>query len=342
MKITLSELAKLIDGKLEGDGSVVITGAAGLEEAKGSDITFLGNKKYAPLVKKTSAGAVIVPEDYEPAAKPLIRAKNPQLSFALVLTILDKERLSSITPGIHRSSVVSEKASIGERVYVGPFVVIEDGAVIGAGTVITSNCYIGRNTKIGENGLLYSNVSVRENITVGKNAIIHSGAVIGSDGFGFVPLGKTNFKIPQIGAVVIGDDVEIGANCAIDRATTGATKIGDGTKIDNLVHIAHNIQIGRNCCIAGQVGFAGSSKLGDNVMIAGQAGINGHITIGNGVVIGGKAVVMGDVPDNVMISGYPARPHKENLKIQALVGKLPFFYEALKVIKANPPRNKKK
>jgi len=334
MKIKLSELAGLVGGTLKGDGSAVITGAAGLEEAGSSDITFLGNQKYLQLVSSTLAGAVIVPDNFEAQAKtPLVIAKNPQLAFAKVLVLIDKERLALVKPGIHALSQIAKNASIGSSVHIGPFVVIEEGAVIGKGTVITSHCYIGKNSRIGINSLLYPNVTIRENITVGKNAIIHPGTVIGSDGFGFIPLGKSNFKIPQIGTVEIGDDVEIGANCAIDRATTGATRIGNGTKLDNLVHIAHNIQIGENCCIAGQVGFAGSTKLGNNVMIAGQAGINGHISIGNGVVIGGKAVVIGDVPDNTMISGYPARPHRENLKIQALVGRLPEFFEELKEIR---------
>ena len=246
--------------------------------------------------------------------------------------LIDRDRLSSLQPGIDAKSSVSKNASLGRSVHIGPFVVIEKDSYR---RQHRNYCQLlhRKEYQIGSGSLLYANVSIRENITIGRNAIIHSGTVIGSDGFGFVPLGTMNFKIPQIGVVMIGDDVEIGANCAIDRATTGATRIGNGTKIDNLVHIAHNIQIGENCCIAGQTGFAGSAKLGNNVMIAGQAGINGHITVGNGVVIGGKAVVIGDVPDNTMISGYPARPHRENMKIQALIGKLPEFYETLKNIK---------
>ena len=333
MKLSITELAKLVDGKTEGDKGMIITGAAGLEEASQTDVTFLGNPKYIGLVSKTNAGVVIVPLDFSVFGKNLIKVPNPQLAFAKILVVLDKERLSSIESGINPVSSVSNKAVLGSNVHVGPFVVIEDGVVIGDNSVIMANCYIGKNSKIGANALVYPNVTIRENIRIGKNAIIHPGAVLGSDGFGFIPLGSTSFKIPQIGTVEIGDDVELGANVTIDRATTGVTKIGRGTKLDNQVHIAHNIQIGENCLIAGQVGFAGSSKIGNNVMMAGQVGVNGHITIGNGVVIGGKAVVINDVPDNTVMSGYPARKHKENLKIQALIGRLPEFYEDLKKLK---------
>jgi UDP-3-O-[3-hydroxymyristoyl] glucosamine N-acyltransferase len=293
----------------------------------------LGNPKYVSLVAVTRAGAVIVPEDFIAKERTVIKAKNPQLAFAKVLVMLDKERAVTLKAGVHASAVVSIKSQIGKDVHVGPFVVVENGVVVGDGSVIMANCYIGKDTRIGKNAMLYPGVTLRERVTIGNNAIIHSGAVIGSDGFGFIPQGNSNFKIPQIGSVEIGDDVEIGANVTIDRATTGATKIGKGTKLDNQVHIAHNIQIGENCLIAGQTGFAGSSKIGNNVMMAGQVGVNGHITIGNGVIVGGKAVVINDVPDNATISGYPARIHKENLKLQALVGKLPEFYADLKKLK---------
>lgn len=333
MKLNLNDISKLVNGIFEGSGDAVITGAAGLEDAGQSDISFLGNPKYVKLVAQTRAGAVFVPQSYSGTGKNIIRVANPQLAFAKVLVLLDKEKRQQAVAEINQAAAVSEKAVIGQMVRVGPFAVVEEGASIGDNSVIMAHCYIGRNTKIGSDALIYPNVTVRENISIGKNVVMHSGAVVGADGFGFIPLGTSSFKIPQIGTVEIGDDVEIGANVTIDRATTGATRIGDGTKLDDQVHIAHNIQIGRNCLIAGQVGFAGSSKVGDNVMIGGQAGINGHIKIGSGVVIGGKALVMGDIPDNTVVSGYPAREHKENLKIQVMIGKLGEIYEEFKKLK---------
>ena len=219
---------------------------------------------------------------------------------------------------------------MGDNVAIGPYVVIEPGATIGSGATIMAHCYIGYSAAVGGQSLLYPSVTIRELVQVGSRVIIHSGTVIGSDGFGFVPGRGGHTKIPQIGTVVIGDDVEIGANTAIDRATTGATTIGKGTKIDNLVHIAHNVHIGEHCFIAGQTGIAGSARIGNFVTFAGQSGAVGHITIGDGATIAGRAAVIGNVAPGETVSGYPARPHREAMKIEVLIRKLPEMYEWFK------------
>ncbi len=312
------QIAQAVKGQLQGNASVSIEGAAGLEEATEKQISFFHNTKYAAALKKTRAGAVLIPENTNgtklPEGKTLIRVSNPQWAFAQVLSLLDQGR--QVHPkGIH------------------PKAHVEPSAVIGAGTVVYPGCFIGQNVRVGENCLIYPNVVLREETVVGARVIIHAGSVLGADGYGFVTVGGRHEKIPQIGRVVVEDDVEIGANVAIDRATTGETRIGAGTKIDNLVHIAHNVQIGRGCLITGQVGIAGSTKIGDRVMMGGQAGIVGHVTIGEGAIIAAQSGIMNNVAPGEVLFGSPARPLKEAMKLQALFGRLPEIYDALRLLK---------
>ena len=263
-----------------------------------------------------------------------VEKKGKSNSYTKLLNsiAIEKEKHPS---GISKNSAVSASAVINKNISIGDFSVISENAEIGSNTIIYPNCYIGRNVKIGEHCLIYPNVTIREDIIVGNNVIIHSGTVIGSDGFGYVPENNTLKKIPQIGIVEIGDNVEIGANVTIDRATTGKTLIGKGTKIDNLVQIAHNVQIGENSIIVAQVGISGSTKIGNGVTIAGQAGLIGHVTIGDGAIVAAQAGVIGDVPPKETVSGYPARPHKQAMKLYALIQKLPELFEELKKLKSN-------
>lgn len=337
MKKTLKEIAEIVEGEVLGDGNIIITNVAGITEAKEGDITFVSNPKYFKFIETTKASAIIISEDRKDPAKsgikiPAIVSKNPNLGYAKVLMLLAKEKQKHPS-GISKNCMISGSASISENVAVCDFSSICEFVKIAAGTIIYPNCYIGRNVKIGKNCLIYPNVTIREDSIIGNNVIIHSGTVIGSDGFGYVPEKNTLKKIPQLGIVEISDDVEIGANTTIDRATTGKTFIGKGVKIDNLVQIAHNVQIGEGSIIVAQSGISGSTKIGKGVTIAGQAGLQGHITVGDGAIIGGQAGVLGDVPPKETVSGYPARPHGKAMRIYALIQKLPELFEEIKKLK---------
>lgn len=325
---TLKEIAQLIGGEVIGDADTRITGVCGIKEAQEGDITFLANPKYAPLLDQTRASAVITSRQVNSAPKPIIRVENPSLAFTQVI--------SSIIPpdtarprGIHASAIVGNKVKLGKDVALGAYVVIGDGADIADATVIYPGCFIGHETHIGKNCLIYPNVSIRERVDIGNRVVIHSGSVIGSDGFGFVNVEGMNQRIPQIGTVIIEDDVEIGANVTIDRARFDKTLISKGTKIDNLVQIAHNVVIGENSIVVAQVGISGSTKIGKNVILAGQSGVVGHIEIGDGAIVLGQAGVTRSVPANTQVSGYPARPHEIAKKVNACVQRLPKLYDRI-------------
>jgi UDP-3-O-[3-hydroxymyristoyl] glucosamine N-acyltransferase len=322
MQVTLRELAGIVGGEVSGDGSVVVDGVAGIKEAGSGDVTFLASPMYEKFMGTTQASAVIAPPGTSSHGKPLIFSRNPYLSFvkAVEFFVPNKNNYPRV---VHERAVVDDSALLGSDVGVGACAVIEAGARIGNGTIILAGSFVGRDTVVGEACLIYPNVTIREEVKVGSRVIIHSGAVIGSDGFGFAKDGDVYRKIPQIGNVVIEDDVEIGANATIDRATTGTTYIGKGTKVDNLVQIAHNVVIHENCILVAQVGIGGTTEIGKGATLAGQAGVVGHIKIGEGAVVAAQAGAVKSVPANTMVSGYPAREHSQAKKIYASFQKLP-------------------
>jgi UDP-3-O-[3-hydroxymyristoyl] glucosamine N-acyltransferase len=333
MSKTLKEIATLVAGELAGDGNIVITGVAGIEDAVEGDITFLSNPKYLSFLDRTAASAVIVGRDVAAGSKTVIRADNPSLAFTRIVSFILPSAVKHPS-GIHASAVVAKGSNIGKNVGIGACAVIDEGVSIGDNTVIYPNCSIGRDSVIGSNTILYSNVSVRENIRIGSNVVIHCGAVIGSDGFGFVTVDGVHHKIPQVGTVIIEDDVEIGANCTIDRARFEKTVIGQGTKIDNLVQIAHNVTTGKNCLIVAQVGISGSTNIGNNVILAGQVGVVGHITIGDNAIVMAKSGISKNVPANSVLYGVPAQPVNEAKKLHAYVNGLPKMHQTIKDLKA--------
>lgn len=317
---TLEELAALAGGTVKGDGKAQIRGFSSLEEAGPGDITFAAEKKYYPLAKASSASAVISSVEIDGVANILL-AKNPQLAFARIVEALSPTTLPA--PGVSAKADVHEAARIGRNVSIQSFCVVEDGADIGDNSVLHAGVYIGKGAKIGSGCVLYQGVAIREGSVVGNNVIIHCNSVVGSDGFGYARDRASYVKVPQKGIVRIEDDVELGACVTIDRAAIGETVIGRGTKIDNLVQIAHNVRIGEDTIIVAQAGIAGSTKVGSRVQIGGQVGVVGHITIGDETGIGAKAGVIGDLPSRGVFSGIPAMPHGEWLRAQALVQKLP-------------------
>lgn len=328
----LKEIARLIGGDVVGDGQTMITGVCGIQEAKAGDITFVANSKYLTLLESTKASAVITAMDVKSRTKPIVRTDNPSLAFAKLVGILSP--VSSQHPkGISPKAVIAKGARLGRGVAVQAFAVIEKGAVVGERSVIYAGCYIGRGVRIGNDAVIYSNVSIREKVEIGHRVIIHSGTVIGSDGFGFETVNGVHHKIPQIGTVVIEDDVEIGANVTIDRARFGKTAVGKGTKIDNLVQIAHNVEMGQNCILVAQAGVSGSTRLGNNVVLAGQSGIVGHITIGDGVSVGAQAGVSKSVPANTAVWGYPAKPLPKAKRVNAALQRLPELYKTVEILR---------
>ncbi|MFA5145542.1 MAG: UDP-3-O-(3-hydroxymyristoyl)glucosamine N-acyltransferase [Candidatus Omnitrophota bacterium] len=332
MRKTLKEIAEFVGGVVAGDSSIVITGVSGIKEAYEGDITFLANPKYFPLIDKTRASAIIASNDTEAGRKPLIRVENPSLAFAKIVASFTADKVTH-PKGIHPAAILGKNVSLGKDVAIGACAVIEDNVSIGDNTVIYAGCFIGHDTTIGNDTLIYPNVSIRERIVIGCRVIIHSGTVIGSDGFGFITIKGQHHKVPQTGTVEIGDDVEIGANVTIDRARFDKTIIANGTKIDNLVQIAHNVVVGENSIIVAQAGISGSTIIGKGATIAGQAGLVGHITIGDGAIVAAQAGVTKSVPPNTLVSGYPAKPHDTAKRVNACLQNLPKLYELVAELK---------
>jgi UDP-3-O-[3-hydroxymyristoyl] glucosamine N-acyltransferase len=282
----------------------------------------LANPRYYKFLESTQASAVIVPPGTDNTKTSVIISTNPYLTFVRAVEFFVPKK-NNYPRTVHPSAVIASNATIGVGVCVGACAVIEDRVRIGDGSVVLAGTYVGRDSSIGSECLVYPNVTIREEVKIGSRVIIHSGAVIGSDGFGFARDGEIYRKIPQIGDVVIEDDVEVGANVTIDRAATGTTLVGKGTKIDNLVQIAHNVVIRENCILVAQVGIGGSTELGKGVSLAGQAGAVGHIKIGDGAMVAAQAGVTKSIPPGTMVSGYPAREHGQAKKIYASLQKLP-------------------
>jgi UDP-3-O-[3-hydroxymyristoyl] glucosamine N-acyltransferase len=333
MEFSLKELSELINGKLIGDGSFLIKGISDLENAKPYDIVFVFNKNYVEAAKRSRSNSVVIPKDLTIDGKRnLIVVENPKVAMIKVLKLFERHYTPSAH--IHPSSIIEENVTIGKDVSIGPFVIIKRDAVINDGVILYPNVYIGENSSIGSNTIVYSNVVIYPDTKIGKGVIIHANATIGSDGFGYMEMeGKgAPEKIPQCGGVIIEDEVEIGANSSIDRSTLGNTLIGKGTKIDNLVQIAHNVKIGKNCRIASQVGISGSVSIGNNVTIAGQVGIADHVNIGDYVTIAAKSGVTKDIPSKCIVSGFPARSHEKEKRIKACISKLPDLFKKVREI----------
>ncbi len=331
MKIKAGEIAKLLNAELIGDPEIEITGVNTIESAGEGELSFVSNRKYAKYISSTKASCIIVDKNIEIKGcnKTFIVCDDAYLCFARLLNHFFGFKPKE--PYISASASISEAASVDETAHIGEFVVIEKGARIGKNTTIMPFTYIGEEVSIGENCLIYPMVTIRENTVIGNRVIIHSGTVIGSDGFGYATTENgEHIKIPQIGNVIIDDDVEIGANVTIDRAAIKSTRIGKGTKIDNLVQIAHNVEIGRNSLIVAQSGISGSTKIGNSVTLAGQTGIAGHLTIADNVIITAKSGVGSSVRKPGIYSGIPISDHKLWLRSSVLVPRLHEMYKRVK------------
>jgi UDP-3-O-[3-hydroxymyristoyl] glucosamine N-acyltransferase len=310
---TLDRIAALVGGVVSGDRNTTITGLDGVDTAEDGDLVFAETLKYLELAIKSRAAAVITRSDVaQSAAKPLILSPDPRVAFLKALEAFAPNR--DHTAGIHGSAVIGDSVAIGEGVRVGAHCSIGRDAVLGDGVEIMEGVRIGADCAIGDETIIFPNVVLYPGVNIGKRCIIHSGAVIGADGFGYAQVGNVLTKIPHIGTVRIEDDVEIGANCCIDRAKTAATVIGSGTKVDNLVHIAHNVRIGRSCLLVSQVGIAGSTTLGDGVVLAGQVGVVDHVNIGDGVQVGAQSGVRYDIPAGAKYFGSPAVPLTQRMR----------------------------
>ncbi len=331
MKKTLKEIARLVEGEIVGDEKIVVTGVCGIKEAKKGDLTFVANPRYLSLMNHTMASAIITSKDVKSAPKPIIRTENPSIAFAKMVSLLEPNEVKR-PKGIHPTAVIGERVKLGRNVAIQPYVVIEDNAEIKDNTILYAGVFVGHHTKIGKDCMVYPYVIIRERNVIGDRVIIHGGTVIGSDGFGFSTVKGVHQRIPQIGNVIIEDDVEIGANVTIDRARFEKTLIKKGTKIDNLVQIAHNVVVGEHSIIVAQSGISGSTTIGNNVTLAGQSGVIGHVSIGDNSVVAGKAGVTKSVPRNSCVSGFPAKPHSQAKRINACVQNLPDLYKRLKAL----------
>lgn len=330
MQKKLESLAREVGGRVKGDGSVLISGVAGVEEAKEGDITFVSDEKFLPRLKETKASAAVVSRETADVSLPLLIVANPLLAMAKLLTLFAERPY--VSRGVSDKAWVSPSARLGEEVTIYPFVYVGEDAQIASRATIYPGVSIGSQANIGEDTVIYPNVTIHPRCVLGRRVIIHSGTVIGADGFGFVKDGEAHFKIPQVGSVEIEDDVEIGANCCVDRATFGKTLIKTGVKIDNLVQIAHNVLVGENSIIVAQVGISGSTKVGKNVTLAGQVGLVDHIAIGDNVTIGPQSGVYKDVPPNQVVSGSPPLPYRQFLKVVSVWTRLPEIKKELDVL----------
>ena len=327
--LSLAEIARLTGGELVGTANPLISGVAGIRDAEPGHLTFLGAKRYQAFLRTCQASAILVNRD-EPVHLPAVRVDNPALGFMKVLRYFSEAVTLTFPRTVHASAVVDETVCLGRDVHIGAHVVIEGGVVIGDRSVILPGTCILRHSRLGSDCVVYPNVVLREYTEIGNRVIVHAGAVLGSDGFGFIAEGTIQTKVPQIGHVVVEDDVEIGANSCIDRATTGITRIRRGTKIDNLVQIAHNCDVGEDSILCAQVGVSGSTGIGSRVKIGGQAGLAGHIKIGDGATVGAQGGVTKSVPAETIVSGYPAREHLGALRQYAALGRLPEALEELR------------
>ena len=331
MEKTLGELAEFLGGVVVGDGTTVITGVKGIEEARPGDITFLANPKYAKFLETTAASAIIVAPDVDTGPKPHITIDNPYLAFARVVTLFSVGQRDYF--GVSPQAFVHPDARVHPECAVYPFVYVGKGAEVGRRAVLYPGVYLGDGAFVGEESVLYPNVTVMDRCIIMNRVIVHGGTVIGADGFGFAHEGDKQVKFPQIGIVVIEDDVEIGSNCSIDRAALGETRIHLGVKMDNLIQIGHNVVVEEDSILVAQVGISGSSHIGKKVILAGQAGLVGHITVGDGAIVTAKTGVYKDIPPGEVMSGYPMIPHKKWLRAMPVVARLPEIKKEIDALK---------
>jgi UDP-3-O-[3-hydroxymyristoyl] glucosamine N-acyltransferase len=326
--LKLRDIAERLECRLEGDGDIDIVRVTGIEEAAAGDLTFCTNAKYAAHLARTAASAVILPDTRQGAPCAILRSAQPYLAFAGAVALFADTWKPS--PGVHRLADVHPGATVDPSASVGAFVVVAEGARVGARTILHAHAAIARGATIGADCLIHSHVSVRERVRIGDRVVIQNGAVVGSDGFGFARAADgTHHKIPQVGGVTVEDDVEIGANATIDRPAVGETRIGAGSKIDNLVQVAHGVKIGRNVLLAAQVGIAGSTTIEEAVTLAGQVGVAGHITIGKGTIATAQTGIPNSVDPGSFISGYPAIENRDWLRASAVFRRLPALRKAV-------------
>jgi UDP-3-O-[3-hydroxymyristoyl] glucosamine N-acyltransferase len=329
----LRELAERLGCRLEGDGDMEIARVAGIEDAGPGDLTFLANAKYASALGSTRASAVIARAEVPAANCAMLRTDEPYLAFARAVGLLAPA--SRPPAGVHALAAIASTAMVGRDVSIGPFVAVGDGARIGDRTVVFPNVTIGPGAIVGDDCVIHSNVAIRERVTLGHRVVLQNGVVVGGDGYGFVRRKDgTHEKIPQAAAVVIEDDVELGANTTVDRPAVGETRIRAGTKIDNLVQIAHGVTVGRNVLMAAQVGIAGSTEIGDDVMFGGQVGVGGHLTIGKGAVAVGQSGVTNSLEPGAAVAGYPAIDGREWRKASVIFRRLPELKRRIEELEA--------
>ena len=327
MKYPLKEILKIFDNpEVCGDDSIELSAIAAIDKATPSDLTFLGNKKYAHLVSSTNAGAILLPRNYSeelPKNSVVVRVDNPSAELAKIGAMVEKVLWPEIKPSIHPSAVISETAKIGENVFIGPNVTVCEGAQIADGAVIQGNNYVGRFVKIGRKAFLMPNSVVMDYCEIGENARLQPGAVIGSDGYGYEFVNGVHVKIPQVGKVVVRQIFQL-------HFVWGTLIVGEGTKVDNLVQIAHNVEIGKGALLVSQVGISGSTKIGNYAVLGGQVGVAGHLHIGDGAMIGGQSGVNGDIPPKSYMRGTPPRPYLKAHKTEILIGHLAELFDRVK------------
>ena len=333
MRISVTEIAAAVEGQVIGDPNRTVTGLAGLTEAGPNDLSFLANPRYAVHLPTTKAGAVLVAQEASDCPTVQIVVGNPDLAFSRLIDAFGPKPWRPAT-GVHPTAVLGDGVRLGAKVAIGAQVVIGDGAELGDGTVVHANCVIGADAVIGADCWLWPNVVVRERCRLGQRVILQPGAVVGADGFGFVLVNGKHQKSPQVGIVTIGDDVEVGANTTIDRARFGITSIGHGTKIDNLVQVAHNVDVGAHCLLVAQVGIAGSTRIGNYVTLAGQVGLAGHLTVGDQASVTAQSGVSKSVPPKTVVRGSPAREYKDAMAQEIALRRLPAALEHIKQLEA--------
>ncbi len=332
MTLNLKQIADLVSGEVLGDPGTLVYGVSSITDAGPGDLVFADSRQHLSEAERSPAAAVLTKHHPDNCAKPLVMVPDPRAAFSQVLELFAPA--SHVDPGVHPAACVAASARVSPDACVGHAAYVGDDALIESGAVISPFAFVGAGVTVGEGTVLFPHVTVYPGCRIGRRVIVHSGSVIGADGFGYTQSSGTHNKVLHIGGVLIDDDVEIGANVTIDRARTGFTEIGAGTKIDNLVHVAHNVKIGRNSIIIAQVGISGSCTVGDNVLLAGQVGLKDHVKVGDGTQVAARAGLISDIPAGSKVAGYPARPFGEEMRIWASLSRLPDLVKQVRALEA--------